>query len=139
MRLLAGFALLLALLPVASAQKASDLLALQGDWAGSYNCGGEFVPVNISIAQNISYPDGLSATFTFGKQTDSGIYAVGEFYMKVARLSYNDFRFEPTQWVTRPPGYDWFSLRAELENGHISGTVEHPACSTFRVGPAENH
>lgn len=138
MRVSVGLIMGLALGQTAEAQKPNDLLALQGSWAGSYSCSGGSVPMDLVIAQNIQYPDGLSASFRFGRETNDGPKALGEFFMKVVRLGYNDFRFEPVQWVTRPPGYDWFSMRAQSENGHISGQIEYPTCTTFRVGPAEN-
>lgn len=137
MRIAVGVVLaLLAALP-AAAQKSPDLLALEGSWAGSYSCGSVSYPVNLTIAQNISYPTGMSATFTFGQDTSDGPKAVGEFFMKVTRIGYNDFSFEPTQWAYRPDGYEWFSMRGQAGNGGISGTIQHPACSSFRVLPAE--
>jgi hypothetical protein len=93
MRLPLGLTIgLLACLP-AHAQKTQDLLALEGRWAGSYTCSGTGIPVDLTIAQNIAYPDGMSATFRFGGIPGDSSRVAGEFWMKVTRLGFNDFRF----------------------------------------------
>lgn len=137
MRLMGAVVLALSVIQPSEAQRPNDLLALEGMWAGGYSCSGSFTAMDLSIGQNISYPDGMSATFRFGRQTHNGVEVLGVFWMKVTRIGYNQFRFEPTQWVDRPAGYDWFSMTGSLENGAISGAIEHPSCSTFRVLPAE--
>ena len=137
MRSTACLVLALALVPVAEAQRSGELLALEGTWAGSYSCSGSLTPMDLSIGQNVSYPDGMSATFRFGKQTYNGIEELGAFWMKVTRIGPNQFRFEPTEWVNQPAGYEWFSMTGSLENGGIAGTINHPSCSTFRVTPAD--
>lgn len=137
MRHAAGFVIALALGQPAFAQKAPDLLALEGSWAGSYTCQGTAIPIDLSIAQNISYPNGMSATFRFGGTGRDASNVSGEFFMKVTRLDYNNFLFEPTRWVLQPDGVEWFSMRGHAGAGGIAGSIDHPLCTSFVVYPAE--
>lgn len=105
---------------------------IQGEWDGTYECRQRTTGLSLTIS---TAGDSVNATFSFYPVPQNPSVPSGTYVMSGSVVD-NVLALVGVYWVEQPLGYSMVDLSVPLPGQpveHLSGSVEHPACSTFSV------
>lgn len=122
----AAAALLLVLATPAAAQ------GIAGSWQGTYVCRQGTSALTLTIATNDKAR--IAALFQFGPTADNPGVPQGCFEM-AGRFepATGTLQLEPAFWIVQPPGYLMVGVDGALRGDTLTGRIEGPGCTEFRL------
>lgn len=118
-RRLAAFAAAVCLSALASPALAIDANALDGVWAGAYECGQG--PTSLTLTLDGDANGRVTGTFNFGPRSNNPNIASGSYRIEGTVAPDQTFTLNGVQWISQPYDYSMVGIRGKLYAGEKPG------------------
>ncbi|RYF93160.1 MAG: hypothetical protein EON95_09880 [Caulobacteraceae bacterium] len=107
------------LLGLPTAALAIDANALDGTWAGAYECGQG--PASLTLTLDGDANGRITGTFSFGPRPNNPYIAAGSFRLEGSAAADQSFTLNGVQWISQPYNYSMVGIRGRLFTGEKPG------------------